>query len=76
MREHGFGYLFYLAAMIFASQCLAQPGGKESQLDTRSSVSQQQELASPRIGPITPFFENKRSGTYRGGPKTGIWSCQ
>lgn len=77
MREHGLGYLFLLAAMIFASQSLAQRGEKESQLDSRrTSVSQQSEPASPRIGPISPLFENKRFCTYRGGPKTGIWSCQ
>lgn len=77
MREHGLGYLFFLAAMIFASQCLAQRDEKGSQLDSRrTSVSQKPEPTSPRIGSISPPFENKRSCTYRGGPKTGIWSCQ
>lgn len=77
MREHALGYLFFLGAIIFASQCHAHRGEKESQLDSRRrSVSQQSEPASPRIAPISPLFENKRYCTYLGGPKTGIWSCR
>lgn len=77
MREYGYGYTLLLAAVIFASPSVAQSGKKETQLDTgRASARQRPGLASPRIGPTSPAFENERSCTYRGGPKTGFWSCQ
>lgn len=77
MREYRFGCALFLAAMIFASQSVAQTGGTQTRADSRrTGVRQQQEPAPPRIGPASPAFESERYCTYRGGPKTGFWSCQ
>jgi hypothetical protein len=81
MCERSFGYTVLLAALfaavIFGSQCSARSGGNIARLDTgRTSATQRQELAYPHIAPIAPAFESERSCTYRGGPKSGFWSCQ
>ena len=77
MRAHGYGYTVFLGAMICTSQCFAQTARKEPKLNTeRTSVRQQPWLASPRIGPISSVFGSEKHCTYRGGPKTGFWSCQ
>jgi hypothetical protein len=76
MRELGLPCIIAAAAMILASQSFAQ--NREAEIERsarRPSVGQEQ--TRPRIPPVSPVFETERSScTYRGGPKSGSWSCQ
>jgi hypothetical protein len=72
MCERGFGCIFFFAAITIASQCSAQSVGNEAHLSAgRMSAVQRRDLS-----PTAPPFEIEKTCTYRGGPKTGIWSCQ
>lgn len=76
MRELGLTCIITAAAMILASQTFAQNREAEIERSTRRS-NVGQERTRPRIPPVSPVFETERSScTYRGGPKSGFWSCQ